>query len=313
MTSETTAPRIAVINKTVLSDDQLADIDARYGAAIYHADDVISEDAAIERIGSAQIAVCNVGAPLTQRVIDACVNLQSIICASTGIDHVDAEACRARQICITSFPDYCAHALAEKALTFVLMGLNRIAPATENVKAGGWDYDGFLGLDLEEATIGIVGTGHSGNHLAHLARQLGMKVLTVNSRSSEHDVNNLLSSSDVISLHIPALPSTLNFINERRLGMMKTNVSLINISRGRLINEPALERFLTHNPKAVALLDVLCDEPPLPGNPLLSLPNVVVTPHIAWNSVRSDKKLNTDLLASIHSEADRLTAAETRP
>ena len=308
MTLKASSPLVSIINKTVLSEIQLAEIDARYGAVVHHTDDVVSEDDTIERIAAAQVIVCNVGAPLTRRVIEACPNIQAIISAATGIDHIDADACKAHGITITSFPDYCAHALAEKALAFALMGLNRIVQASDNVKSGRWDYDRFLGRDLEEATLGVIGTGYSGSHLISLAERLGMRVLSMNSRSSEEEVDALLRTSDVISLHIPALPSTLNFIDEQKLDKMKDDVSLINISRGGVIDETAFSKFLERNPLATALLDVLCVEPPDRDNPLLSLPNVVVTPHIAWNSIRSNEKLNQELFSSIKQEAERLIA-----
>ena len=308
MTLKAAFPLVSIINKTVLNEAQLAEIDVSYGSFVHHTDEIVAEDVTIERIGPTQIIVCNVGAPLTRRVIEACPNIRTIISAATGIDHIDAETCKSHGIKVISFPDYCAHALAEKALTFALMGLNRIVQASNNVTSGRWDYDRFLGRDLEEATLGVIGTGYSGSHLISLAERLGIRVLSINSRSSEEEIDALLRTSDVISLHIPALPSTLNYIDEQKLNKMKNDVSLINISRGGVVDETAISKFLERHPMATALLDVLCVEPPDRDNPLLSLPNVVVTPHIAWNSIRSNEKLNQELFSSIKQEADRLIA-----
>ena len=301
---------ISVVNKTVLSAEQCDALRKDYGVQRFYAEDVISADLLLERIGSAQVVVTNVGAQITADILEQRPKIRSIIAASTGVDHIDVQACEARGVNVTSFPDYCAQALAEKALTFALMGLNRIPQAGHNVANGRWDYDGFQGVDATEAVIGVFGTGHSGKALASLAEALGMSVLSVNSRSSEGGIDKLLRSSDVISLHVPATPETLHMINEHRLAMMKESVSLINISRGTLIDEDALTAFLRRNPQATAFLDVLKCEPPERHNPLLDLPNAVITPHIAWNSIQSERRLQEFLFKAIVEEANKIQAQE---
>ena len=296
---------LSVVNKTVLSTSQCEALRKGYGVQRFYDEDVISAELLLERIGTASVVVTNVGAKVTADILEQRPQVRSIIAASTGVDHIDVHACEARGVRVRSFPDYCAEALAEKALTFALMGLNRITPARHNVASGRWDYDGFQAVDATEAVIGIFGTGHSGKALARLAAALGMTVLTVNSRSSEGGIVNLLRSSDVISLHVPATPETMHMIDERRLGMMKESVSLINISRGTLIDEDALTGFLRRNPMATAFLDVLKREPPERQNPLLSLPNAVVTPHIAWNSILSERRLQESLYKAIKEEVAR--------
>ena len=302
---------VSVVNKTVLNDAQRDELRRNFGVQDFYEDDVISADLLLQRIGSASVVVTNVGAQITADILEQRPQIRSVIAASTGVDHIDIDACEARGINIRSFPDYCANALAEKALTFALMGLNRIPQATNNVVEGRWDYDGFQGLDVSEATIGVIGTGHSGTALARMAEALGMTVLTANSRSTEGGIDNLLRTSDVISLHVPATPKTLHMINERRLATMKESVSLINISRGQLIDEDALAVFLQRNPKATAFLDVLSYEPPDRKCALLGLPNTIITPHIAWNSGLSERRLQASLFDAIHEEVARVQSQDS--
>ena len=295
---------ISIVNKTVLTTAQRDELRWEYGVNDFYDDDVISAEQLLERIGSATVVVTNVGAEFTADILKQHPQIQVIISASTGVDHIDIGACEARGVKVRSFPDYCAQALAEKALTFALMGLNRIPQASHNVNAGRWDYDAYQGLDLSEAIIGVIGAGHSGGALARLAEALGMAVLTVNSRSSEEQFDDLLRTSDVISLHVPATPQTRHMLNGSRLAKMKKSVSLINVSRGALIDEDALAAFLRGNPQGTAFLDVLSCEPPGGRCSLLGLPNVVLTPHIAWNSKLSERRLQASLFQTILEEAE---------
>jgi len=216
---------------------------------------------------------------------------------ATGYNVVDVDAARARDITVTNVPGYGTRSVAQHTMALLLELSNHVGLHAHQVARGRWSeaqdwcyWDRPL-LELDGLTMGIVGYGAIGRRVAELARAFGMKVLAT-SRTRQATgaeirwtpLDELLGSSDVVSLHCPLTDETRSMINERSLALMKPTAFLINTSRGPLIDEPALAAALRAGQISGAALDVLSVEPPPPDHPLLSVPICLMTPHQAWAS-----------------------------
>ncbi|MEL6498380.1 MAG: NAD(P)-dependent oxidoreductase [Planctomycetota bacterium] len=303
------AERVSIVTKTVLRREQIDALRQQCDLTVYFDVPPAKDDVIQSRINDARIVVTNVWTPISRQTLDACPQVRAILTCSAGTDHIDTSTCAERGISVTAFPDYCVRTMAEKAFTFVLMGVNRIGQALRHAESGGWNYSAFQGRECPGLTIGVLGLGRTGEAVASLASAFGMRVLSTNSRSTTAEVAELLENSDVLSLHMSVNDRTKNFLNAERLSLVREDVVIVNVSRGALIDESALVTFLDNHPNATALLDVLATEPPPREHPLLHHQNCVVTPHIAWNSVEADKRLADGLFSGVQ---DALNSATTR-
>jgi len=233
--------------------------------------------------------------PLSGNVINACPKLKLICVAFTGIDHVDQEACKTRGIVVHNAAGYAVHAVSELAIGLMIALLRRIIPANAKTRAGGTN-DSLVGHELFGKTLGIVGCGHIGLQVARLGNAFGCQVLgfdpyavKANDVTIEQvDLNELLSRSDIVSLHLPLVPETRGFIGLDQLAKMKRSAILINTARGPIVDQTALVEALTQKRIAGAGLDVFDLEPPLPANhPILTTPNTVLTPHIGFETAEA--------------------------
>lgn len=213
----------------------------------------------------------------------------------TGLDHTEVDHIHARGIPLANTPgQFSAIALAEHALFFILALAKRSREAERNARAGRMYLP--VSDELAGQVLGIVGLGASGGELARRASVLGMRIQAVDiatvpqERLDELNVeqfagldglDELLRTSDYVSVHMPLTAETLHIIDERRLGLLKPTAYLLNVARGRLIDEDALAEALRRGAFAGAGIDVFGEEPLTPANPLLQLDNVVVTPHTA--------------------------------
>lgn len=234
--------------------------------------------------------------PLGREAILALPRLRYIGVLATGHNIVDAAAARERGIPVTNVPLYGTRSVAQLTWALLLELTQRVGHHAESVRRGRWSacpdfsYWDFPLLELDGLTLGIVGHGRIGRAVADLGRAFGMKIV-VASRSRPDDLpadtrwmelDDLFSTSDVISLHCPLTDSTRHLVNPRRLALMKPTAFLLNTSRGPLIDEPALAAGLNAGQIAGAGLDVLSVEPPPPDHPLLRAKSCVITPHLAW-------------------------------
>jgi glycerate dehydrogenase len=251
----------------------------------------------VTRLQDATIAICN-KLPLRAETLSQLPSLRLIAVAATGVDNIDLEFCRSHNIAVCNGRNYATTSLPEHVLSLIFALRRNLIPYGEEVVRGEWSIAKQFCLlnhsisDVRGSTIGIVGYGALGKATAELAWSVGMDVLvaehknatvTRDGRSSFHEV---LQVSDVLSLHCPLTEATRNLIGEAELRMMKPEAILINTARGALVDELALFQALKQGTIAGAGIDVLRSEPPKDGNPLLSekLPNLIVTPHIAWAS-----------------------------
>lgn len=262
-------------------------------------------DEVVERLAPATIAICN-KLPLRAETLSQLPRLRLIAVAATGVDNVDLAYCRSHNIAVCNTRGYAVNSLPEHALMLMLALRRNLIAYRTDVKAGRWHeakqfclLDHPIG-DLRGATLGIVGFGTLGKSMAQLGRAIGMEVL-VAVRNDRAGLQEVLRRSDVLSLHCPLTDETKNLIGAEELAQMKPDAILINTARGGLIDDRALIEALKNGRLAGAGIDVLRNEPPRDGNPLLEvdLPNLIVTPHNAWASRQAMQTLADQLVDNL--------------
>lgn len=268
-------------------------------------------DEILNHIGDAPIVLTN-KAVITADDIAHLPNLKYIGILATGMNVVDIEAAEKHGIIVTNIPAYSTMSVAQMAITLLLTITGRVEHYTDEIRRGEWSkkpdfcYWNHNLTELDGKIIGIVGFGHTGQAVAKIALALGMQPLLYTSRSQSEipvgmrkaqSLDSLFSESDVISLHCPLTEDNVGMVNSEKIALMKKNAILINTARGGLVDEDALARALHDNQIYAAGLDVLSMEPPSPDNPLLHAPNCFITPHIAWATLESRKRL-IDIAAS---------------
>ncbi len=257
-----------------------------------------------------------VDSKIDETVLAALPQLKFIATRSTGYDHVDLAATTARNITVSSVPSYGENTVAEFAFALLLMVSRKMYEAVRRVRDGSqFNYEGLQGFDLKGRTIGVVGTGRIGRHIMNMAKGFGMTIVGYDPYPNEAlakevgftylSLEELLKVSDVVTLHVPYLPSTHHIINAAALALMKPTAVLINTSRGAVIDTTALAVALKEGKLGGAGLDVIEEEGAikdeaaflrqdnttaetlrtvLADHILMDLPNVVVTPHAAFNT-----------------------------
>ncbi len=248
------------------------------------------EDQAAEILGQAAGILLRVGY-LGPRLLTRLARLRVVTLHGTGVDQVDVNACRSNGVVVTNVPGANAAAVAELTIGLILSMLRRIPYADSHLRSGNWAAGRVPGEELSGKVVGVIGYGRIGRRVAALARAFGARVI-VHSRSPVPDetcvtIEDLLNSSDIVTLHLPLAPDTSGMLNAVRIGQMKRGSILINTARGALVDESALAAALESGHLAGAALDVFASEPPDPLNPLLHLPNVLVTPHVGSSTTQA--------------------------
>jgi D-3-phosphoglycerate dehydrogenase / 2-oxoglutarate reductase len=227
--------------------------------------------------------------PFTAAVFDAAKELKIVSKNGAGIDSLDLAAANARGVAVMITQGANADSVAEHSLALMLALVRELPRFDRGMRNGVWRDPRHVLRGLRDRTVGIVGYGQIGKRIARLAAACGAKVL-VHSRSRPglpegmewaDTLDRLLDRADIVSLHTPLTDQTRGLIGEKEIARMKPGALLINTSRGKLVNEPALVEALKSGRLAGAGLDVFAEEPPDFANPLFSLPNVLCTPHIA--------------------------------
>ena len=271
-----------------------------------------TDDAQIAgRIDDAEIVLLNKSA-LTRDRLFAAKRLKLIALAATGTDNVDLAAARERGIGVCNVRGYCSQSVMQQVWAMILGLTQHIHEYTELAKNGSWVRNEVLTVlaypirELSGRTFGIVGWGELGRAAAKAAQAFGMHVVIANrpggAREFERlDLDRLLATSDVVSLHCPLTPATRGMIGARELALMKPDALLINTARGGLIDGHALASALKARRLGGAGIDVLPQEPPVDGHPLLDpdIPNLLLTPHVAWAAREARQRCLDEMAANI--------------
>ncbi len=240
---------------------------------------------------------------LSRETIFQLPDLRYIGVLATGYNVVDVDAARQRGIPVCNVPDYATAAVAQMTFALLLELTQHVAHHAQTVRDGRWSnsadfcYWDHPPVELHGLTMGVVGLGRIGRAVAGIAGAFGMRVLAFSPsvRSVQAvamtDLETLLRTGDIISLHCPLTADNEKLINAERLRLMKPTAYLVNTARGGLIDEQALADALDHDRLAGAGLDVMAMEPPPAGNPLFTVKNCVITPHIAWATAAARKRL----------------------
>jgi glycerate dehydrogenase len=266
----------------------------------------------VSRLIGATVAITN-KVPMRAETLAQLPQLKMVAVAATGYDIVDVPYCRQQGIAVANIRNYAVHTVPEHAFMLILALRRNLLAYREDVEHGVWNKsDNFCFFahdigDLHGSTLGIIGEGAIGQATAAIGRAFGMRVLFADHAPpkvagvtfTRHE--QVLSESDVISLHCPLLPSTRNLIDLAAFRAMKRTALLINTARGGLVDEAALIQALDEGLIAGAGFDVLSVEPPRDGHPLLDLrrPNFILTPHIAWASDGAMQFLADQLIDNI--------------
>ena len=259
---------------------------------LYDRDRPIDAQELIRRCADAEVVYNVYGSSrFTDQVLGALKRLRLISRPGTGVEGIDLDACRRRGVAVANLRGNDADEIAEHAITLMLTALRRIPEMDRALRAGRWSTELIRGA--RGLTLGVIGLGAIGSRTAGLGRALGMDVLTwsfgpddgraARVGATPVDLDVLLRRSDVVSLHLRVSDATRGLIDSRRLGLMKPDAVLVNTARAALVDRAALIQVLTERRIAAAGLDVFHTEPVPPDDPLLTLPNVVLTPHAGSN------------------------------
>ncbi len=261
----------------------------------------------IERIKNAHIVITN-KVIIDKEVIDACPQLRLICIAATGMNNVDLEYARQRNIAVRNVSGYSTESVAQSTFAMLFYLLNHSRYFDEYVKSGSYSqsdiftHHGRKFRELKGKTFGIIGLGNIGKRVAEIAAVFGAGIVfySTSGKNTRHKLfrhlalSELLAVSDVVSVHCPLNDRTRGLLDYERLRLMKPGAFLINTGRGGIVSEPDLARALNENLIAGAALDVLESEPVSEGNPLLRIAEpekLFITPHIAWTSIESREML----------------------
>jgi D-3-phosphoglycerate dehydrogenase len=270
----------------------------------------LSEDDLVRRVKGVNAII--LGAPrITRRVLEAADHLEVIARRGIGVDNIDVAAASEKGVVVTNCPDVLSQTVAEHALLLMLGISRRIVVADRAVRTGGWkEFDLTLTPEMSGKTLGIIGMGSIGSLLAQMVKTFAMKVLTNENPHLKPDriraagatvvsLRELLAESDYVVLSLPLTTETKGMIGEKELAGMKRSAFLINISRGLIVDEPALYRALLDKKIAGAGLDVLATQPPEPENPILKLDNALFTPHCSGLTIETSLRLSNAVVDAI--------------
>lgn len=275
--------------------------------------DFTSTEQVLERLSQADIVITN-KVILDKSLLCQCPKLRLIAVSATGVNNVDVEYCREAGIALTNVQGYATRSVPEHVIAMIY-GLRRnLFAYHQDIANGEWQRNKQFCFfthpigDVAGSTLGVVGSGALGQATATLARAIGMQVIFAERKGAElcrqgfMPFEQMLAEADVVSLHCPLTDQTLNLIGEQELAMMKPNSLLINAGRGGLVDENALVMALKTGQIAGAGVDVFSREPADKSNPLLAnleLPNLLLTPHVAWGSDSAIQQLANILMDNI--------------
>ena len=300
--------KTVVFNEAKMNFDGNLDFSVLSPEVVTYSD--TTPDQFLERAADAEILVTK-EMPVSREQILALPDSVKLICeAGTGYNNLDLDAAREKGITVCNIPAYSSERVAHTAIMMIL-NLSSTMQVQMKMLANG-NHDNFTKnlqvphVEVNGKTLGIIGAGHIGKTVMKIAKALDMNILvyTRTPRADEDgihyvDLETVLKNSDYVSLHCPLTPQTKHMINKETLALMKPTAFLINTSRGALIDEPALIEALEKHQIAGAGLDVQETEPPKADNPLYTLDNVILTPHMGWKGLETRQRLVSILAGNV--------------
>ncbi|PTQ71734.1 2-hydroxyacid dehydrogenase [Pseudomonas sp. GV071] len=288
-----------------LGDLDLAPLHAAFDELTLHAGSAPEQIA--ERLRDVTVAITN-KAPITAATFAACPQLKLVLVAATGTNNVDLAAAREHGVVVSNCQGYGTPSVAQHTLMLLLALATRLPDYQQAIRAGKWQQAkqfcllDFPIVELEGKTLGLLGHGELGGAVAKLAEAFGMRVLLgqIPGRPARPDrlpLAELLPQVDALTLHCPLNEHTKDLIDTPQLNLMKPTAYLINTARGGLVNEQALADALRRGHLGGAATDVLIQEPPVDGNPLLDddIPRLIITPHSAWGAREARQRIVTQM------------------
>jgi D-3-phosphoglycerate dehydrogenase len=280
---------------------QVAHVDVRTG---------LSQDELIGLIGDYDALMIRSGTQVTAPVIEAAPKLRIIGRAGVGVDNVDVKAATRRGVLVVNSPEGNTIAAAEQALALMLSLSRHVPHAHASTMAGGWDRKTYVGNELYKKTLGVVGLGKIGSHVARVARAMGMEVTAYDpfvspDRAQQMQVRllplpQLFAEADYITLHLPRTPETENLVNAELLRTMKSNSRLVNCARGGIVDEAALAEAVETGVIAGAALDVYAKEPLAADSPLRQVKDrLILTPHLGASTEEAQENVAIDVAEQI--------------
>ncbi|MCL2860168.1 MAG: NAD(P)-binding domain-containing protein [Oscillospiraceae bacterium] len=277
------------------------------------------QDVNTDKFSSSEVLCVFIHSRVSEDILSKCPNLKLVATRSTGVDHIDQKYCQNNNIQIKNVPLYGENTVAEHVFALMLSISRRIEKSINRTKSGNFSTNGLQGFDLKDKTIGLIGGGRIGMHVARIARSFGMhvRVYDINKDDFMAEVLNfkyvsldeLLATSDIISLHVPQNKYTENIISKETIQKMKDGVVIINTARGGLIDTDALIEAIDNKKISGAGLDVIAGEELLFEENIFNSPtssaaqlisqskrlvdneNVVITPHNAFNSIEAVNRI----------------------
>ena len=223
---------------------------------------------------------------VNKALMESCKELEVVARCGVGLDNVDVKEATTRQVKVINAPGVNAATIAEHTLSLMLILIRNLYPSVTQVKAGNWQWrNQYTGDELSGKTLGILGLGNIGKRVAKLAEAFGMQVIYWDKFVNHPDYPNLsleevLQRSDIVTIHVPLFEDTVGLLGKNELSLMQPHAFLINTARGAIIDQSALTEALQTGKIAGFGADVLADEPPDPNDPITSLPNTMISPHV---------------------------------
>lgn len=303
------------------------------GHDLYLQSDKLDENNA-SAVGEVDIISTFIYSNINQNIIDRLPNIKLLATRSTGFDHINIDSCKSRNIVVSNVPTYGEHTVAEHTFSLILALSRKIVPSIDKTRRGDFSLDGLRGFDLHGKTIGVIGCGHIGRRVIDIARGFGMNILVFTPNPDPNmilpdlkfvSLQELLASSDIVTLHVPLNEQTKHLINRDNIKLFKKGSVLINTSRGAVAETLAVLDGLQMEILAGAGLDVLeeecflheerelltseflktCDiKTQLLNHVLITRPNVIVTPHNAFNSKEALSQILETTVSNIKSFID---------
>jgi D-3-phosphoglycerate dehydrogenase len=269
----------------------------------------LSKDELLDQIKHYDGLIVRSGTKVTAEVIAAATQLKVVGRAGSGLDNVDTQAATRRGIVVMNTPGGNTVTTAEHTMAMIFAMTRRIPQATASMKTGKWEKEKFMGVELYNKTLGVIGIGQIGSYLVKLAQGLSMNVIAYDPYLAEErarkmgvevvELAELFRRADIISVHTPLTAETKSLINAATLAQMKPGVMIVNCARGGIVNEVDLFEALKTKTVAAAAFDVFEEEPIKPGHALLSLDNFICTPHIGASTTEAQENVAVGIAEQI--------------